>query len=256
MVHETVFMSEGRTIPWVRVPGHDHAAIGYALDAGASIVIPQVNTVAEAQHCISAAKFGTKQRGTRSAPPFRLLPGVTAIPMDESKTMHENLNNQAAIMIQIETLEAIDNLDDILTQVPDIDAVWLGTLDVRVSMNLVATGFPGPEKEYVDAVNKFEAVLRKHDKPRGGLALGDPEMMYKLGKDNAISFVAADVMALAGTAQSLGPVREMFPAQRKMKGPVDDDGGEKYTNGTTGKAKAETVAVANGHAEGDKQGAK
>lgn len=26
MVHEIMFMSEGRTIPFVRVPGHDHAA--------------------------------------------------------------------------------------------------------------------------------------------------------------------------------------------------------------------------------------
>lgn len=43
MVHEAIFMSQGRTIPWVRVPGHDHAAIGYALDAGASIVIPQAS---------------------------------------------------------------------------------------------------------------------------------------------------------------------------------------------------------------------
>ena len=45
MVHETVFMSEGRSIPFVRVPGHDHAAIGYALDAGASIVVPQIDTI-------------------------------------------------------------------------------------------------------------------------------------------------------------------------------------------------------------------
>jgi 4-hydroxy-2-oxoheptanedioate aldolase len=43
MVHEAIFMSGGKTIPFVRVPGHDHAAIGYALDAGASIVIPQVS---------------------------------------------------------------------------------------------------------------------------------------------------------------------------------------------------------------------
>lgn len=42
MVHEIAFISQGRTIPWVRVPGHDHAAIGWALDAGASIVVPQV----------------------------------------------------------------------------------------------------------------------------------------------------------------------------------------------------------------------
>lgn len=26
MVHELMFMSEGKSIPFVRVPGHDHAA--------------------------------------------------------------------------------------------------------------------------------------------------------------------------------------------------------------------------------------
>lgn len=126
MVHEIIFMSEGKTVPWVRVPGHDHAAIGFALDAGASIVVPQVNTVAEAQHVVSATKFGTANRGTRSAPPFRLIPGVTDIPLDTSRTIEQNVNDQAAIMIQIETVEAIDNLDAILREVPDIDAVWLG----------------------------------------------------------------------------------------------------------------------------------
>lgn len=52
MVHETMFISQGKTIPWVRVPGHDHAAIGYALDAGASVVIPQVGLVG-ATHTIT-----------------------------------------------------------------------------------------------------------------------------------------------------------------------------------------------------------
>lgn len=53
------------------VPGHDHAAIGFALDAGASIVVPQVETVEQAKHIVSAAKFGAKINGTRSAPPAR-----------------------------------------------------------------------------------------------------------------------------------------------------------------------------------------
>lgn len=44
MVHEIAFMSHGKTIPWVRVPGHDHASIGWALDAGASIIVPQVSS--------------------------------------------------------------------------------------------------------------------------------------------------------------------------------------------------------------------
>lgn len=124
IVHEAIFMSHGKTIPFVRVPGHDHAAIGYALDAGASLVIPQVRcraasnfrksskltvkiqveTVEQAKHVVSAAKFGSKQNGTRSAPPFRLFPGVTDRPFQEGRDIFEALNHQAAIMIQIESL--------------------------------------------------------------------------------------------------------------------------------------------------------
>src|SRR5271168_4206164 len=119
------------------VPGHDHAAIGYALDAGASIVVPQVDTVEQAKHIVSAAKFGAKHGGTRSAPPARLMPGLSDIPHDPSKTIWENLNEQAAIIIQIESLEGINNLDAILTEVGNhIDAVWIGSLDARVSMGL------------------------------------------------------------------------------------------------------------------------
>lgn len=119
-------------------------------------------------------------------------------------------------MIQIETAEAIDQLDAILTEVPDIDAVWLGTLDMRVSMGLGGSPFGGPEPEYTAAIAKFERILKKHDKPRGGLALGEPDDMKKLGKDNSLSFVAGDVLALAGMAATLPTAKAMFPAERKM----------------------------------------
>ncbi|KAK4692988.1 hypothetical protein P7C71_g4323, partial [Lecanoromycetidae sp. Uapishka_2] len=210
------------TVPTARfiaplgVPGHDHAAIGFALDAGANIVIPQVNTVKEAQHVVSATKYGTKHRGTRSAPPFRLVPGVSDTCIDSTTTIHENVNNQAAIMLQIETLEGVNNLDAILTEVPDIDAIWLGSLDMRVSMGLLGWGGPSDEPEFLEAVEKFETVLRKHDMPRGGLAIGTPEMKQALGKDNCMSFVAADVMALGGMVEDLMSAKAMFPAERKM----------------------------------------
>lgn len=103
MVHEAIFMSQGKTIPFVRVPGHDHAAIGYALDAGASIVVPQVDTVEQAKHVVSAAKFGAKANGSRSAPPFRLIPGLTDMSYHPDKDVFAAVNDQAAIMIQIES---------------------------------------------------------------------------------------------------------------------------------------------------------
>ena len=191
----------------------------------------EVNTVSEARHVVSAAKFGTKNHGTRSAPPFRLIPGVSALCSDDRETLHENLNRQAALMIQIETLEAVDNLDAILTAVPDIDAVWLGTLDIRVSMGLEAWGGPDVEPEYAQMLAKFEAVLKKHDKPRGGQALGPPEVVREMAKDNSINFIAADALALAGLAEAIPAAREMFPAGRKMVGEVEKKKKKAEVNG-------------------------
>ncbi|KAF4465008.1 aldolase citrate lyase family [Fusarium albosuccineum] len=215
MVHEAIFMSHGRTIPFVRVPGHDHAAIGYALDAGASIVIPQVETVEQAKHVVSSAKYGTKQNGTRSAPPFRLVPFLTDMAYDSSRDLYQCLNDQAAIMIQIETLEGINNLDAILTEVPDIDLVWLGSLDCRISMNLPANmGMGGDEKEWLDAREKFMSVLDKHDKPYAGFAFGtppfgSPEAIKKAAERMSLMIATADVVHLNALYQDLTQAREL-----------------------------------------------
>ncbi|KAI5806079.1 Pyruvate/Phosphoenolpyruvate kinase-like domain-containing protein [Geopyxis carbonaria] len=217
MVHDIMFMSQGRTIPFVRVPGHDHAAIGYALDAGASIVVPQVDTVAQAQHVVSAAKFGAKINGTRSAPPFRLVPGITDGVHDEALgSLFENLNAQAAVMIQIESLEGIQNLDAILTAVPDIDACWLGTLDARISMGLSGNGgMGGSEQEWQDAVKLYEDTMRKHNKPMAGFAMGDAETKKRMAKGKSYVTITADVMGLMGQLKELVDTRPLLPAENK-----------------------------------------
>ncbi|KAF5007378.1 hypothetical protein FDECE_6309 [Fusarium decemcellulare] len=190
MVHEAIFMSHGRTIPFVRVPGHDHAAIGYALDAGASIVIPQA--------CFS-----------------ELVPFLTDMAYDSSRDLYQCLNDQAAIMIQIETLEGINNLDAILTEVPDIDLVWLGSLDCRISMNLPANmGMGGDEKEWLDAREKFMSVLDKHDKPYAGFAFGtppfgSPEAIKKAAERMSLMIATADVVHLNALYRDLTQAREL-----------------------------------------------
>ncbi|TEY39422.1 hypothetical protein BOTCAL_0457g00010 [Botryotinia calthae] len=189
MVHDVQFMSEGKSFAIVRVSGHDHASIGYALDAGASILIPQVDTVEQAKHIVSSAKFGAIRNGTRSAPPARYLMGISDTPIDSSKSIWENVNNQAAVIIQIETLEAIHNLDAILTECGEhIDSVWLGSLDARISMGLPGMG--GAEKEWTDAVALYESTLAKHNKPSSGLAMGfnvDDKIAMARGKSLVVS---------------------------------------------------------------------
>jgi 2-keto-3-deoxy-L-rhamnonate aldolase RhmA len=198
-----------------RVPGHDHAAIGFALDAGASIVIPQLETVEQAKHVVSSAKFGTRQHGTRSAPPFRLVPGLTDQAADGQRDMWVNLNDQAAIMVQIETLEGINNLDAILTEVPDIDVVWLGGLDCRISMNLPANFGQGNEPEWVAAVEKFNATLKKHNKPKAGFCLAGGDDLARAAEDNALLIHAADVLKLMELNTQLDAARQAVALKGK-----------------------------------------
>ncbi|KAK3315439.1 Pyruvate/Phosphoenolpyruvate kinase-like domain-containing protein [Apodospora peruviana] len=213
MVHEAIAMSGGRTIPFVRIPGHDHAAIGWALDCGASIIVPQVETVEQAKHIVSAAKFGGN--GTRSAPPFRYIPGLTDTPAYPGKDFFEGLNDQAAIMIQVETKRGVENLDAILTACPDIDIVWLGSLDCRVSMGLPANmGMGGSEPEYLEVLDLYDRTLTKHNKPRGGFGFASPpwgsaDGFKEVAEGKALLTVTADVMHLMAMAQDLRNCRAL-----------------------------------------------
>lgn len=201
------------------MPGHDHAAIGYALDAGASIIVPQVDTVEQARQIIAAAKFGVSNSGKRSAPPYRWLPDISMQCCNPKLSFWENQNQQAAVIIQVESFQAINNLDEILTNVGEhIDSVWLGNLDCRVSMGL--PGFWGQEPEWVQAMKILRATLTKHNKPYSGLALGDDQWLKDRGEGRSLMFTSSDIDALLRTADELVHVRGIFP-RRNYSTPKD-----------------------------------
>lgn len=179
-------------------------------------MVPQVDTVSQAQHIISAAKFGAKINGQRSAPPCRWLPGIADGLVDSSLSFHENLNKQAAIIIQIESMEGINNLDAILEACGEhIDSVWLGSLDARISMGLPS--FWGEEPEWLAAVAIYESVLAKHGKAASGMAFGAPEVVAKVARGRSVLVVAADLFALMGTIGQYAEAKTNFP-KRDMRG--------------------------------------
>ena len=189
--------------------------IGYALDAGASVVIPQIETVEQARHVVSAAKFGPTRKGNRSAPPCRWLPGIGDTCIDPTRSIWENVNDQAAIIIQIESELGVRNLDAILSAVGDqIDAVWMGTLDMRVTMGL--DGFWGSEPQFLETVKLYEDTLKKHDIPNTGMCLGGE---WSKGANKAFVIVGGDAFAfLADTATISNARRNLGPLSAKMNG--------------------------------------
>jgi 4-hydroxy-2-oxoheptanedioate aldolase len=141
------------------------------------------------------------------------MPGLSDTSLNPTLSFHENLNQQAAIVIQIESYEGIKNLDAILTQFGEhIDSVWLGSFDARISMGIKGGGLLGQEEEWIEAVRLYEGTLAKHNKPASGLALGTPEMKEVMGRGKSFMVSGSDYYALLGQGTELG-----FPA-RKYEG--------------------------------------
>lgn len=207
LVHTVSFMSEGRSTAVVRLPGHDHAWIGYALDAGAGgIMIPQVDNAEQARAVCSYATFGERNGGTRSVPPFRLIAGISDL-APKNKTAVDVWNEHVAIIVQIESMEGVNNIEEIC-QVDRVDCVWIGASDLRVSMGLPMIRGGGTEPEYLAACSKVLEACEKYGKAIGGFAF--PPAMEQQAKGKHFIIVASDALHLHKDAQTLDLARTLF----------------------------------------------
>lgn len=115
-------------VPFVRSPWNDAVAIKRILDTGAQgIVIPYVNTHAEAEAAVAACKF--PPHGTRGA-----AMSPRAARYGASTTQYfARANRDTVVIVSVETREAVQNLDEILT-VPGLDGIFIGPMDLAVSL--------------------------------------------------------------------------------------------------------------------------
>ena len=108
----------------VRVNSHDYGLIYRTLDLGAqAIVVPHVNTAAEAQAVVDAAKF--HPIGRRGMYLSRQGFGCS--------DYFEQANDETMIVVLIEDIRAVENLDDIL-KVDHIDVFFVAPGDLGQSM--------------------------------------------------------------------------------------------------------------------------
>lgn len=116
-------LSGSGTTALVRVPGNDSSMIQRVLDAGADgVMCPLVNTREEAERFVAAVRY--PPLGERSIGAYRT---------DESIVDHFRVaNSQIFSAVQIETVEAMDNLDEIAAT-PGLDMLFVGPGDLAVS---------------------------------------------------------------------------------------------------------------------------
>lgn len=136
----------------VRVLEKDAGLIGQALDAGArGVLCPMINTPADAQSIVEAAKY--PPLGSRSYGPYagRLL---------RDGDYFEGANNWSIVGAQIETKEALGNLDAILAT-EGLDMVLVGPNDLAISLSDGKTRNIR-EAAVLDAIDHILDACRKH----------------------------------------------------------------------------------------------
>ena len=121
------------TIPIARIGLNLQQHILRFLDAGAmGVQIPLINTREEALNVVKSTKYPPV--GERGLAPTRASQFGLTMPLGDYVKM---ANQEVLVVIQIETLQAVDNLKDILT-VDQVDVVFFGPTDLSSSL-----GIPG-----------------------------------------------------------------------------------------------------------------
>jgi 4-hydroxy-2-oxoheptanedioate aldolase len=138
--------------PIVRVPWNEQGIIGKTLDAGAhGVIVPMVNTREQAEAVVRSVRYAPD--GARSWGP--VIAGGR----------HANYRSWArehiAVIPMIETVEAISNLDDILS-VPGIDAIYVGPADLSLTLGLEPRNNDGADA-FDGALATIVAACGRHD---------------------------------------------------------------------------------------------
>ena len=114
-------------VPIVRVTANDPALIKIALDLGSGgVLIPLVDDAASAQAAVAACRYAPE--GRRGVAPRR-----AANYNRESVTYLAEANSSLIVMVQIESVTAYRNLDEILA-VPGVDCCFIGPADLSATM--------------------------------------------------------------------------------------------------------------------------
>lgn len=190
-MHHIIALKGTDCAPLVRVPWNRAEIIKPVLDlAPAGIIIPMVNSAAEAKAAVEACRYplkGIRGCGVRRANRYGQTPFPDYLKISESEPM---------VIVQVETMEAVRNLDEIL-KVPGIGSICIGPVDLSGSMGKL-NQLDDPEVNSV-----IDEVCRKvkASKVPLGTAGGPLELWKKRGVDWIA--LASDCSGIVAQAKEL-----------------------------------------------------
>lgn len=164
----------------VRVYANDEVIIKRVLDAGADgVIVPMIKSKSDAQQLVNNVYYppmGKRGVGLSRAQNY-------GIGFD---SYQEKLKNDIIVIAQIEHIDAINNLEEILS-VNEIDATLIGPYDLSASMNK-----PGKYDlpEVKEAIVKYDTICDRLNKPKGAHVISSDHNFTKEKMALGYSFLA------------------------------------------------------------------
>jgi 4-hydroxy-2-oxoheptanedioate aldolase len=169
----------GGTSAVVRVPWTDAATIMRVLDVGAAgVIVPMVNTPEEAALAASALRYPPE--GIRSMGPTRGGFVSTAA-----------ANEEAVLLVMIETAEALDRVDEIAA-VPGVDGLFVGPVDLALSLGL-PLDWTGTHPDVLAAMDRIVTAAQKAGVFVGTVSSGAAHAKDLVGRGVKFVSLGADV---------------------------------------------------------------
>jgi 4-hydroxy-2-oxoheptanedioate aldolase len=191
------------TVPVVRVPWLEPSALMKTLDAGAyGVICPMISTREEAQRLVAYTHYAP--RGTRSFGPVRAT-------LYGGADYAQHANDTIVTFAMIETAQALDNLDDIMS-VEGLDAVYIGPSDLSLALGCKPT-FDDVDPPVAQAIDHILARAKAHGLV-AGIHNGAPESaLARIAKGFQFVTVSSDARLMAAGAQQLLAKMRATPAQ-------------------------------------------
>ncbi len=180
-------VDRGHAAPLVRLPEVSAANVQWALDGGAEgILFPRIRSVADVKQAVSLCRYPPD--GIRGLGPGRAS-GYGANMLDYAAAA----NREIMVMIQIETMEAVECIDDI-AGVPGVDLIFIGPGDLSQVL-----GIPGEmhHPRIREIGERALAVCRNNAVHFGILALQEEPLAYWKEQGAQLFALGTDALYLA-----------------------------------------------------------
>lgn len=195
-------MQNKSAVPFVRVPWNDLVVIKRVLDAGAfGLIVPYVGNKAEALAAVAAAQY----------PPDGIR-GIAASPRAphygrDSMEYFKKANGEVFIFVQVETVDAVKNIDDILS-IGRLDGIFIGPMDLSTNLG----HFARPNAPEVGAViADLEKKVLASGKVLATTAGSWEDAKAKYGRGYGMVIYMSDTVTLAQAVRKLiDPFRAEF----------------------------------------------